>query len=264
MLTKYGGVRDVLLSIKWDTAEKSYFVVIHDITGRKELERAKQEFVNMVSHDLRSPLTSLRVSLGLFLNGVFGEQTAKAKIRLGTMDESIDRLIRLINDLLDVEKFEAGQMQLELEQTSTNHLIASAFEAVSGMAEAQKVELNVVSNDRQLLVDGDRIIQVLVNLLSNAIKFSPQQSEVEVRAFERDGMAEFRVIDHGRGIPADKLESVFERFKQVDAKNAVEKKGTGLGLAICKNIIEAHGGTIGVDSVEGEGSQFWFRVKMPA
>lgn len=261
MCTVGGGTREALWSVKWHVAEKSYFLIAHDITDRKELEHAKQEFVNMVSHDLRSPLTSLRVSLGLFLNGVFGEQTEKAKARLGTMDESIDRLIRLINDLLDVEKFEAGEMKLSLEQTSTNHIIASAFEAVSGMADAQKVELLVVSNDQQLLVDGDRIVQVLVNLLSNAIKFSPSNSEVEVRAFERDGMAEFRVIDHGRGIPADKLDSVFERFKQVDAKNAVEKKGTGLGLAICKNIIEAHGGTIGVDSTEGEGSQFWFRLK---
>jgi len=262
MRTRGGEIRDALWSIKWDSEEKSYFLVAHDVTERKELERAKQEFVNMVSHDLRSPLTSLRVTLDMFLQGVFGEQTSKGTLRLQSMDESIGRLIRLINDLLDIEKLQAGQMQLAIQPTSSKFIVDTAVETVRGMALAQKIELKATPQDISVTADGDRVVQVLVNLISNAIKFSSHNTVVEVTSRVVDGVAEFRVIDQGRGIPADKLGQVFERFKQVDAQNAAEKKGTGLGLAICKNIIEAHGGTIGVDSEVGVGSQFWFRLKL--
>jgi PAS domain S-box-containing protein len=262
MRTEEGAVRDVLWSIKWDSGERSYFLVMHDITDRKELERAKQEFVNMISHDLRSPLTSLKVTLDLFLNGVFGDQTSKATARLQAMDESITRLIRLISDLLDVEKFEAGQMQLNVQPTDAKQIVEIAVDSVHGMAEAQKVELKAIPNNMTVSADADRIVQVLVNLISNAIKFSPPNSTVEVRSLVRDGFGEFRVIDKGRGIPASHVNQVFERFKQVDIKDSTEKKGTGLGLAICKNIVEAHGGTIGVDSEAGVGSQFWFRLRL--
>lgn len=262
MRTEDGVIKDAQWKIKWDGEEKSYFLVMHDITQRKELERAKQEFMNMVSHDLRSPLTSLKMTLDLFLSGVFGEQSKKATARLEAMDESITRLIRLINDLLDVEKLEAGQMQLVMENTPAKQIIEAAVDSVRGMAEAQKVELKAIPNEMTVVADGDRIVQVLVNLISNAIKFSPADSVVEVRSLTRDGYGEFRVIDRGRGIPESHLGAVFERFKQVDIKDSKEKKGTGLGLAICKNIVEAHGGTIGVDSEVGKGSQFWFRLKL--
>ena len=178
------------------------------------------------------------------------------------MDTSVDRLIRLINDLLDSEKLDAGKLDLSVKKTSTAQLVKASVEAVQGMAEAGGVQLKVAGKDMSVSADGDRIIQVLTNLVSNAIKFSPSGSTVEVRTIERDGFAEFRVIDRGKGIPRAKQTELFKRFKQVDSQGAIEKQGTGLGLAISKAIVDAHGGTIGLDSEEGKGSQFWFRLRL--
>lgn len=261
MNSESGITRDFMWSSKWEPTQGAYYCVAHDVTERKELETAKQEFVAMVSHDLRSPLTSMRVSLGLFLNGAFGEPEPKAKKRLVAMDESLERLIRLINNLLDIEKLDAGKMELNLSVQLSSAMIADAMESVRGMAEEQKVELRVVAKDLLVFADKDRIVQVLVNFLSNAIKFSPPKSTVEIRSLERGDFVEFRVIDKGKGIPENMRQQIFEKFKQVDAQGAIEKKGTGLGLAICKNIIDTHGGQIGVDSEVDRGSQFWFRLR---
>ncbi len=262
MRTIDGDIQHMEWSTKWDGKEQSFICIIHDITARKQLEQAKQEFVAMVSHDLRSPLTSIRVSLGMFLSGVFGEMPEKGITRLRAMDTSVDRLIRLINDLLDSEKLDAGKLDLSVKKTSTAQLVKASVEAVQGMAEAGGVQLKVAGKDMSVSADGDRIIQVLTNLVSNAIKFSPSGSTVEVRTIERDGFAEFRVIDRGKGIPRAKQTELFKRFKQVDSQGAIEKQGTGLGLAISKAIVDAHGGTIGLDSEEGKGSQFWFRLRL--
>lgn len=262
MRTIDGDVQHMEWSTKWDGKEQSFFCIIHDITARKELEQAKQEFVSMVSHDLRSPLTSIRVSLGMFLGGVFGDLPEKGITRLRAMDTSIDRLIRLINDLLDSEKLDAGKLDLTIKSVNTSNMVKATVDAVQGMAEARGIQLVVSGKGMTISADHDRIIQVLTNLVANAIKFSPSQSSVEVRTIERDGFAEFRIIDKGKGIPLDKQDQLFKRFKQVDSQGEIEKKGTGLGLAISKAIVEAHGGTIGVDSEEGQGCQFWFRLRL--
>lgn len=262
MRTIDGDVQHMEWSTKWDGKEQSFFCIIHDITARKELETAKQEFVAMVSHDLRSPLTSIRVSLGMFLGGVFGDMPEKGITRLRAMDTSVDRLIRLINDLLDSEKLDAGKFDLSVKRTYTSNLVKASVEAVQGMADAVGIALKVSGKDMTVMADGDRIVQVLTNLVSNAIKFSQPQSTVEVRTIERDGFAEFRVIDKGKGIPLAKQTELFKRFKQVDSQGEIEKKGTGLGLAISKAIVDAHGGTIGLDSEEGQGCQFWFRLRL--
>lgn len=224
-------------------------------------DMGRKEFVSMVSHDLRSPLTALRVSVGMFLGGAFGEMSPEATKRLESMGASVDLLIRMINDLLDVEKLEAGQFRFYIKRFDSHDLVKSAIQAVSGMAEAKNIEFKVVGKKLTIDVDGDRIIQVLINLLSNAIKFSPVNSQIEIRIVAKNESVEFRVLDKGKGIPPTKLAQVFRPYEQVGFHADVEKMGTGLGLTISKRIIEAHGGCIGVESEIGKGSQFWIRLK---
>ncbi len=233
-----------------------------DVSSKEEVEKAKKEIVSMVSHDLRSPLTALRVSVGMFLGGAYGEMTPEAMKRLDSMGASVDLLIRMINDLLDLEKFEAGQFRFYIKQTNTTALMKAAVQAVSGLAEAKNISIKVSGKNVKVNVDNDRVVQVLINLLSNAIRFSPSCSEIEIRTSVKNGFAEFRVTDHGKGIPKKHLKNVFYPFEQLDTNPSVEKTGSGLGLAICKKIVEAHGGTIGVDSEVGSGSQFWFRLRL--
>lgn len=233
------------------------FAVPDDLT----MEMGRKDLVSMVSHDLRSPLTALRVSVGMFLGGAFGDMTPEATKRLESMGASVDLLIRMINDLLDVEKLEAGQFRFYVKQANTHDIVKSAIQAVSGIAEAKKIEFKVVGKNLTIDVDSDRVIQVLINLLSNAVKFSPVDSRIEIHVTSKNGFVEFRVADKGKGIPAAKLTKVFRPYEQVGWHTDIERMGSGLGLTISKRIIEAHGGTIGVDSEIGKGSQFWIRLK---
>lgn len=236
------------------------FAMSFDVSEQQDLQRVKKDMVSMVSHDLRSPLTALRVSVGMFLGGAYGEVTPEALKRLESMGSSIDLLIRMINDLLDIEKLEAGQFRFYIKPANSVVLIKNAVEAVRGIAEAKNVDIKIVGKKFTVQVDSDRVIQVLINLLSNAIKFSPANSQIEIHTISKHGFAEFRVIDHGKGIAASHLPNVFQPFEQIDVQDTVNKTGSGLGLTIAKKIIEAHGGTIGVDSEAGKGSQFWFRL----
>lgn len=173
----------------------------------------------------------------------------------------MSRLINLINNLLDIDRLDEGQMKIFREKVEVQKIIERSYESVDSLAERAGIKLTVCEQNDEISVDEGLVIQVLVNLLSNAVKFSAKNTSVLID-YSRDGdIGKFAVIDHGRGIPADKLGLVFERFKQVDElEDARKKKGSGLGLTICKKIVEAHGGTIGVDSVEGEGSTFWFTL----
>lgn len=232
------------------------------IADEADALQARKDLLSMVSHDLRSPLTSLRVSVGMFLGGAFGEMNAEATKRLESMGASVDLLIRMINDLLDVERLEAGYLKFNVKTVDTHDLLKMAIQAVSGIAEAKRIDIKVVGNRLNIAADPDRVIQVLINLLSNSIKFSPVNSTIEVRVSGlRNGSTEFRVIDQGRGIPAAKLSSIFNPYVQAGTHADVEKLGSGLGLTIAKKIVEAHGGTIGVCSEVGKGSQFWFRLR---
>jgi len=179
---------------------------------------------------------------------------------------SVSKVDQLINDLLDVEKLETGQMRLRFEPTSSAAIIESAIEVITPFAEQRLITVGFVKKaDIELIADPGRLVQVLQNLLSNAVKFSPKGANIEISAVRSEAdQIEFQVKDYGPGIPAVQQKVVFDRFRQLENADDVSQKGSGLGLAICKAIVERHGGTIGVVSQPGEGATFWFRVPKKA
>jgi len=233
-------------------------VTFRDITERLAMEKVKDEFVSVVSHELRTPLTSIRASLGLLAGGVLAAAPDKAQRMLDIAVGNADRLIRLVNDILDIERLESGRADLHPRVCEAAGLVQRAAEEMRGMAQAAGVPLQVGATSGQLVADPDRVLQVLTNLVSNAIKFSAAGQSVELRGGP-NGADEivFSVRDRGRGIAADKLEAIFERFHQVDASDSREKGGTGLGLAICKSIVRQHGGRVWAESTPGQGSTFF-------
>ncbi|MDQ1295846.1 MAG: hypothetical protein QG608_3733 [Actinomycetota bacterium] len=236
-------------------------MIARDISGAKEVERLKSEFVSTVSHELRTPLTSIRGSLGLLAGGVVGELPQEAVEMVTIARDNTERLIRLINDILELDKIALGRVELSVRRLRVYRVIHDALETVQGMAQDSGVEVRTRIPDPSLEfeADPDRIVQVLTNLLSNAIKFSPENSWVDLSA-ERHGTDRvmFRVTDRGPGIPADKQGTLFERFVQVDSSATRSKGGSGLGLAICKGLVEQHRGRIGLVSAGGDGSMFHF------
>ncbi|HKO01526.1 MAG TPA: ATP-binding protein, partial [Thermoanaerobaculia bacterium] len=237
-------------------------VTFRDITERLVVDRMKDEFVSTVSHELRTPLTSIRGALGLLASGLIGNIGERAQKMLDIAVTNTDRLVRLINDILDLERIDSGRVELNRATCDASDLMTSAVDVMQAFADRAGVEIEIEQIHESLWVDPDRIIQTLTNLLSNAVKFSPRDASVRVSA-ERDGeFFTFIVEDHGRGIPTSHLESVFERFKQVDSSDSRNKNGTGLGLAICRSIVNAHGGRIWAESVEGKGTTFRFSIPL--
>ena len=241
-------------------------LTFRDVTQRKEAERRVSEFYSTVSHELRSPLTSIRGALGLMEGGKAGEFSPKAARLIKIAREECDRLIRLINDILDIRKIEAGKLLLFLKEESVADLVKVTVNGIKAMADEAHVTLVVDDIDPAMIVhcDRDRLIQVLTNLIGNAIKFSPQGGTVKVAAqpSEREGIRYVRlsVSDQGPGIAEGERDKLFHLFQQLDSSDSRPKGGTGLGLAISKALVEQHGGTIGVDSKVGKGSTFWFEL----
>ncbi|MEG4800016.1 PAS domain S-box protein [Microcoleus sp. ARI1-B5] len=267
-------------------------VTFKDITDRLAIERMKDEFISVVSHELRTPMTSIHGALGLLNSGLLDAHPQKAKRMLEIAVTNTDRLVRLINDILDLERMESSYSTAIKQTCNVADLMLQAADEMQGMAQQAGVTLSVRPVGAQLLAVPDRLIQALTNLLSNAIKFSPagatvwlsgelthnpdvaekaglnsvssvslwSQSPAANRHLRVSSSILIAVKDQGRGIPADKLEMVFERFQQVDASDSRQKGGTGLGLAICRSIVQQHGGRIWVESVLGEGSTFFLSL----
>ncbi len=236
--------------------------IFEDITRRREAERFKDELVSLVGHELRTPLTSIRGTLGLLNSGVLGELPAEAGDMIGVAIANTDRLTRLVNDTLDIERMQAGRIELGCAPVAAAELAEQALAAVQATADAAHVQLRCDVAELTVEADADRIVQTLVNLLGNAVKFSPAGGHVTLAAHRDEASAHFCVHDEGRGIPADQLERIFERFNQVDASDTREKGGTGLGLAISRGIVEGHGGRIWAASEPGQGATLHFTLPL--
>ena len=235
--------------------------VFHDMADKlKEADRLKKEFVGIISHELRTPLTSIQALLTLLEAGILGDLPDKSKKRIRGAEADVERLIRLIGELLDIEKMESGRLDMLFTEARLDNVISRAVNSVRMIAEKRELSITYPETDETLIADGDRLVQVLVNLMSNSIKFSPQGSSIDITLKSNQRTVEFRVTDRGRGIPEEFRTSIFDRYKQVEIGDSKQKGGTGLGLAICKAIVDQHGGTIGVDSEMGVGSTFWFRI----
>ena len=209
-------------------------------------------------------MTSIRGSLGLLASGLLLKFPQKADKMLKIAVENNDRLVRLINDILDIERLESGKVTVEQNAVELGKLMKGATDTMQAMASDNKVTLKTTPLDEMVWADSDRILQVLTNLLSNAIKFSEDDGKVRLSAKLLDGdekgWVRVEVKDSGRGIPADKVDKIFERFGQVDASDSREKGGTGLGRPICRTIVEQHGGKLWVESTLGKGSKFMFTL----
>lgn len=235
---------------------------LRDESRRREVERMKDEFISVVSHELRTPLTAIRGSLGILNSGKIPVDQPQGKRMLEIAVSSTDRLVRLINDILDIERMESGQLEMKKVNCDVAETLQAASEIIQPIAERSNVRIEAEAKASKVLADPDRLVQMLTNLLGNAIKFSPEGSVVKLAAEQLDGNVVFTVTDHGRGIPPEKREMIFERFKQVDTSDARDKGGVGLGLAICRSIVAQHGGRIWVEDGKPSGSVFKFTIPL--
>ena len=233
-----------------------------DISKRKQADIAKKEFISTVSHELRTPLTSIKGSLGLLNAGVLDHKNDEAKSMIDLAYKNSERLLFLINDILDIEKMESGKLDCDMKELNIHTLINDAIEANQGYADKHDVALSYAHSPEDLSIRGDknRLIQVLSNFMSNAIKFSPTGGKVELFVTPENDFVRIEVKDQGIGIPEGSYETLFDKFTQVDSSDTRKVGGTGLGLSISKGIVEEHGGTIGVESIVGEGSMFFFTL----
>lgn len=237
-----------------------FLVAMLDVTQRYEMELLKQQFVNMITNDLSTPLRHVRTVLTGLANSDNRQLTERGRWLIGQSERESERLLSLVNELLDAETLESGGLQLDLSQQNIKPVIDMSVESVRPVAQKRGVSIENLVGEVELRCDSARMVQVMVNILSNAVKFSPPDSQITITSTFDGSWLEVRISDQGRGIPPSHLESIFEKFVQVDADDAKLRHGAGLGLSICKAIVEAHHGTIGVDSEEGRGSTFWWRL----
>lgn len=242
-----------------ENEEPRFVAIIRDITERRKVDKAKSEFISTVSHELRTPLTSIKGALALIQAGSAGQLPDKLQSMLDIAYNNSNRLVLLINDILDIEKISAGKMDFHMVQMDVVHLVEEAIQANHGYGDEHGITFVQSGIDTPSFVMGDenRLMQVLSNLMSNAAKFSPDGDEVELSVLNHEGGIRISVKDNGPGIPEEFREHLFDKFSQADSSDTRQKGGTGLGLNITKAIIEQHHGVIGFETETGKGSTFF-------
>jgi PAS domain S-box-containing protein len=255
LLTRDGEIRTVLLSMEQIelAGTPCTLNIFNDITEYKRLEN---EFISLVSHELRTPMNSLIGSLDILRTGQLGNLSEQGQQVLNIAISNAERLMRLVNDILDLERIRSGKITMRKTHCAVAEILVQSTQSMQAMADRAQVHLTCEPVSATLWVDPDRLLQTLTNLLSNAIKFSEPGQTVWLKAIAQAQQVQFQVIDQGRGIPAEQLQRIFEPFQQVDASDSRSKGGTGLGLAICRNIVEQHQGQIWAESILGQGSTF--------
>ncbi|WP_419897744.1 sensor histidine kinase [Roseomonas sp. USHLN139] len=255
---------EIALSKVRDGERWIWICTLGDITQRKQAERVKDEFISTVSHELRTPLTSIRGALGLVDAGKMGPIPVAAGRLVKIALSNSERLVLLVNDILDLQKIESGSMQFDAREVSLTEIVQQSIEANEGYARSFDVSLTMAGDTTPMQVFGDpnRLMQIMCNLISNAVKFSPKQGEVEISIENRGRLAMVSVSDQGPGIPANFRDKIFSRFAQADGSDRRAKGGTGLGLAITKALVEHHAGRISFRSREGGGTVFQFVIPL--
>lgn len=257
--SRFSSRQELLEPLSGDDEIAGIDKVFHEMARSIEsAAKQKSEFTAMIAHDLRSPLTSLRITIEFLAKKYEHILPAEGLKEFFRVERDVERLVSLITELLDLDKLEAGQMTLEREMVPVAHIFETALSAIKSLADKKDIVVTVPETEDVVFVDSVRMIQVVSNILSNSIKFSPPGGRITIDVSRTSRMYQFSVTDQGPGIPVDKVETVFERFRQLDPS----QPGTGLGLAICKNIVELHGGRISAQNEPNGGARF--TVQLPS
>ncbi len=260
MKRRDGSLLDAHLSAQWSDQERKAVCIIRDQSEQVEAERIKQEVMAMVTHDLRSPLMVINNFFQFLKDGFYGQVNERGQKFLPNSISSCNRLLALVNDLLDAEKMRSGMTTIEPEATDLAEIVNECVEFIRPLAKEKSIEVQVRTESVIAKVDHKLITRVLINLLSNAINHSDKAKTVEVTTKLLKKVVEVSVIDSGPGIPEDQLESIFERFYQIRGNQNSKAEGSGLGLTICKSIVQLHGGKIWVENRQEKGSKFTFSL----
>lgn len=255
---------DTAWSATWSQANAELYCVITDVSARKQIDQLKQDFVAMLSHDLRTPLNSVQASLEI-VNSKHYQLPDEVRQYINKAEHNLKLSLALINQLLELEKMESGIITLALDAVNSQTIYNKAYESIAALADSKKVKLAYTGTNVEFVGDLDRLVQVQINLLANALNYSDPGTKITVRGELRQepngtSFVRISVTDQGVGIAQDKLGQIFDRFRQASPTDTRAKAGSGLGLAICKAIVEAHNGIIGVTSSVGIGSTFWYQI----
>lgn len=257
---KYGQILETQWSALWSELEQLIFCVVRDVTEERKIERLKQDFLDMISRDLKTPLVTMQGSLGKIASGACGPLAQPVQKEINTSEKTITRLMKLVDNLLDFRRLETGKLELDLSRVDLLDVAKEAASLVEGVAAARGIKVVVPNKSGIVQGDRDKLLQTVLNFLSNAIKFSPQNGTITISLRSTGSTVSIYVRDEGPGIPPEFQKKVFEPFEQV--KSGKEKEGVGLGLAICRMVVEAHHGEIGTNNADdgGPGAVFWFSL----